>query len=282
MHPMHPIKERSLAGSTLSAAASCHVSRSLPAHRIFLHPWPLTPRPSPLTPQPCPQAEVRCKMAQRILRRLKIRPQAEVRCKMAQRHFFLSYLPIPSPPPLSPKATARGGGGGRPHRSGGELRGCLISCLTFPSPSLCYHPNPQAAARGGGGGRPSGRRGGSSSARHALQSQSAISTAFPLSAKTSLPRNIPLSPPASPLPSPCLPPPCLSVPPATRFDPRISEFAAHKFQRDGITVHTHARVTAVTPRALHVRETSSSRESGSSDGMGVEGTLVAAVRRAAV
>ncbi|CAI5501210.1 unnamed protein product, partial [Closterium sp. Naga37s-1] len=116
----------------------------------------------------------------------------------------------------------------------------------------------------------------------ALQSPSAISTAFPLSAKTSLPRNIPLSPPASPLPSPCLPPPCLSVPPATRFDLRISEFAAHKFQRDGITVHTHARVTAVTPRALHVRETSSSRESGSSDGMGVEGTLVAAVRRAAV
>ncbi|CAI5989244.1 unnamed protein product [Closterium sp. NIES-65] len=50
------------------------------------------------------------------------------------------------------------------------------------------------------------------------------------------------------------------------FDLRISEFAARKFQRDGITVHTHARVTAVTPRALHVRETSSSRESGSSDG----------------
>ncbi|CAI5458367.1 unnamed protein product [Closterium sp. Yama58-4] len=51
------------------------------------------------------------------------------------------------------------------------------------------------------------------------------------------------------------------------FDLRISEFAVRKFQRDGITVHTHARVTAVTPRALHVRETSSSRESsGSSDG----------------
>ncbi|CAI5495354.1 unnamed protein product [Closterium sp. Naga37s-1] len=54
------------------------------------------------------------------------------------------------------------------------------------------------------------------------------------------------------------------------FDLRISEFAARKFQRDGITVHTHARVTAVTPRALHVRETSS-RGSSSSDGSGSGG-----------
>ncbi|CAI7786901.1 unnamed protein product [Closterium sp. NIES-53] len=181
-------------------------------------------------------------MAQRILRRLKIRPQAEVRCKMAQRHFFLSYLPIPSPPPLSPKATARGGGGGRPHRSGGELRGLLHVVVVGGGP-----PGVEVAA-----------------AVHDMVEGDLYRLYPGLKGKAS----VSLLQSGDHI--------------LNMFDPRISEFAAHKFQRDGITVHTHARVTAVTPRALHVRETSSSRESGSSDGMGVEGTLVAAVRRAAV
>ncbi|CAI5956111.1 unnamed protein product, partial [Closterium sp. NIES-65] len=104
--------------------------------------------------------------------------------------------------------------------------------------------------------------------RSAPHSPIDIPMAFSLSAKTSLPLNIlPMTSPCPPRArTPALLPPCLLVPPAIRFDLRISEFAARKFQRDGITVHTHARVTAVTPRALHVRETSSSRESGSSDG----------------
>ncbi|CAI5500566.1 unnamed protein product [Closterium sp. Naga37s-1] len=171
--PMHPIKERSLAGSTLSATASCH---------------------------------------------------AEVRCKMAQPHFFLSYFPShPSPPPLSPQAAARRGGGGRSHGGGGELLHVVVV-----------------------GGGPTGVE--VAAAVHDMV-QGDLYRLYPaLKGKTS----VSLLQSGDHI--------------LNMFDLRISEFAARKFQRDGITVHTHARVTAVTPRALHVRETSSSRESGSSDG----------------